>query len=57
MENPISYEEAVALLQYCRLLSKVCKCLKSAILEQWLLKLISDLSKTKLRDEEVVDYS
>jgi hypothetical protein len=45
------------MLQYCRLLSKVCQCLKSPVLEQWLLKLIYDLNKTRLREDTLVDYS
>lgn len=57
MANPICYEEAVSLLQYCRLLSKVCQCLKSQVLEQWLLKLIYDLSRTRLQENQQVDHS
>lgn len=49
MENPLSYEEVVSLIQYCRLLSKVCQILKSPILEQWLLRMMKDINKTKLK--------
>lgn len=49
LQNPLSYEEAVSLLQYCRLLSRACQCLKSPVLEQWLLKIIHDLQKTRLK--------
>lgn len=57
LEYPISYEEAVALLQYCRLLSKVCQCIKSHTLEQWLLKLIVDLKNTKIKENQQIDYN
>lgn len=35
----------------------MCQCVKSPILEQWLLKIIHDLQKTKLKEGQNIDYN
>lgn len=50
------YDEGTSLLHYCRLVSKLCQCLSSTILEQWVLRVIYDLHRTKLKENQPVDY-
>jgi hypothetical protein len=40
-----TYEEGLALLQYCRLVHKTCEKTPSPILSQWLLNLCDNLQK------------
>lgn len=42
-----NYEEAVAILQYCRLVHKTCEKIPSLTLSQWLLNISWHLQKSK----------
>lgn len=48
ISEEISYDTAVSLLHYCRLVNKTCQRVKSQILSQWLLNVSLELLKAKI---------
>ena len=58
LKYELSYDEAVSLLQYCRLVAKLCQAIpnKSEVLEGWIVTMASDLRSSKLRKDEPINY-